>query len=402
MPSAELSDTNQLPISGDSHVVEGPEVFAGLVERFGDEAPRIANVGDEVDAMVIPARGGGRALGAVKTGIASTRIGRAPSVERRPGHKPEPENFANPEARELCRRGFAGLSRGLVDGGARAADQEADGVAAEVLYPSRFLSIFGLENLDLLTSCFRNYNDWIADYSKEAKGRLVPLALIPLHDPERGVAELNRVLKMGFRGACIPRSAPQEHPYRDPAYEKIWAVAEEAGLPLSMHIGTNATQSGPQPSQGSRPRFDPIAEYAGAPISIQRTLTELICQGVAHRHPKLKFVVAEYNAGWIANWLDRLDQGYLRDRWAAVDYLDMRPSEYWVRQFLATFEDDRAGVLVRELIGIGNLMWGSDYPHLDSTFPCSRQILDEIMRDVPAPERHALTRGNVARLYGME
>ena len=228
------------------------------------------------------------------------------------------------------------------------------------------------------------------------------MALIPLHDPERGVAELNRVLKMGFRGACIPRSAPEQRPYRDPAYETVWALAEEAGLPLSMHIGTNATPRRPQPSQGSRPPIDPIAEYASAAGSIQRTLTELICQGVAHRHPNLKFVVAEFNAGWIANWLERLDQGYLRDRWAAADYLDMRPSEYWVRQFLATFEDDRAGVLVREMVGIGNLMWGSDYPHLDSTFPCSRQVLDEIMRGVPAPERRALTRGNVARLYGLE
>ena len=153
MQGAGLSNANQLPISADSHVVEAPEVFAGLVERFGDEAPRIANLGDEVDAMVIPARGG-RVLGALKAGIASTRLSRAPSVQRRQGHKPEPENFADPELRELCRRGFAGLSRGIVNGGARAVDQEADGIAAEVLYPGYLLFIFGLENLDLLDKLF--------------------------------------------------------------------------------------------------------------------------------------------------------------------------------------------------------------------------------------------------------
>ena len=401
MASAALSDAGQIPVSCDSHVVEAREVFAGLAERFGDEAPRIATVGDEVDAMVIPARGG-RVLGAVKAGIASTRMKRASELQRRAGHKPTPENYTSPELRELCRRGFGGISEGLVKGAARAADQEADGVAAEVLYPSYFFPIFGLENLELLTSCFRNYNDWIADYAKDAKGRLIALALIPLHDPTRGLAEMERIVKMGFRGACIPCTAPEERPYRDPAYEPIWALAEEAHLPLSMHIGTDATQRRPRSSDGPRPRADLIAGYASAAVSIQRTISELICQGVAHRHPNLKFVVAEFNAGWIANWLERLDQGFMRTRWAAVDYLNLRPSEYWKRQFLATFEDDRAGVLIRELVGVDNLMWGSDYPHLDSTFPCSRQVLDEIMRDVPAAERHAMTRGNVARLYHLE
>jgi hypothetical protein len=156
-------------------VVEAPEVFAGLAERFGDEAPRIATVGDEVDAMVIPARGG-RVLGAVKAGIASTRMKRAAELQRRIGHKPTPENYTSPELRELCRRGFGGISEGLVKGAARAQDQEADGVAAEVLYPSYFFPIFGLENLDLLTNCFRNYNDWVADYAKDAKGRLIARA----------------------------------------------------------------------------------------------------------------------------------------------------------------------------------------------------------------------------------
>ena len=78
MAAVPMSDKNQLPISCDSHVVEAPEVFAGLVERFGDEAPRIASVGDEADAMVIPARGG-RVLGAIKAGIASTRIATQPT-----------------------------------------------------------------------------------------------------------------------------------------------------------------------------------------------------------------------------------------------------------------------------------------------------------------------------------
>ncbi len=384
-----------LPISADSHVVEAPEVFAGLTQRFGDEAPRIASVDGEVDAMVIPARGG-RAVPAAQLGIAGRRLDPGRQIERRPGHKPLPEDMDDPYIREILRRGFAGLREGLVHGEARTTDQDQDGIRAEVLYPSFFFPIFGLDNFDLVAACFRNYNDWLADYCRSAGGRLVGLALIPLHDPAAGAKEVERTLRMGFRGGCIPCTAPVQRPYRDAAYERVWAAAEEAGFPLSMHAGTNGPRRRPV---GASPGFDVLIAYAGAAVSIQQTLVELICQGVAHRHPQLKFVVAEFNIGWIAHWLDRLDQAVRRSPEAAADYLDLRPSEYWRRQFFATFEDDRAGVLTRELVGVGNLMWANDYPHLDSTWPCSHQVLDEILCDVPAGQRRIMTHDNAAALY---
>ena len=382
-------------ISADSHVVEAPEVFAGLAQRFGDEAPRIANVDGHVDAMVIPARGV-RAVPAAELGIAGRRLDPGRSIERRIGHKPLPEDKGDPYIKEILGRGFGGLREGLVRGGARAAEQDQDGVRAEVLYPSFFFSVFGLDNTELVAACFRNYNDWMADYCRPAGDRLVGLALIPLHDPAAGAKEVERVLRMGFRGGCIPCTAPLERPYRDAAYERIWAMAEEADFPLSMHAGTNAPR---RRKIGSTPNFDYLIAYAGVMVSIQQTLVELICQGVAHRHPGLKFVVAEFNTGWIGHWLERLDQAMLRTPEAAADYLDLRPTEYWRRQFFATFEDDRAGVLTRELVGVDNLLWANDYPHLDSTWPCSHQILDEILGDVPAGERRAMTHDNVAKLY---
>jgi predicted TIM-barrel fold metal-dependent hydrolase len=384
-----------LPISADSHVVEAPEVFAGLAQRFGDEGPRIASVDGQVDAMVIPARSV-RAVPAGELGIAGRRLDPGRRIERRPGHKPSPEDKGDPYIQEIVRRGYAGLREGLLRGGARAADQDQDGIRAEVLYPSIFFSIFGLDNIDLVVACFRNYNDWMADYCRPAGERLVGLALIPLHDPAAGAKEIERALRMGFRGGCIPCTAPVQRPYRDPAYERVWAAAEEADFPLSMHAGTNGPRRRPI---GANPGFDYLIAYAGAAVSIQQTLAELLCQGVAHRHPRLKFVVAEFNTGWIAHWLDRLDQAVRRTPEAAADCLDLLPSEYWRRQFFATFEDDRAGVLTRELVGVNNLMWANDYPHLDSTWPCSHQILDEILCDVPAGQRRIMTHDNAAALY---
>jgi len=178
------------------------------------------------------------------------------------------------------------------------------------------------------------------------------------------------------------------------AYEPVWSAAEEAGFPLSMHAGTNGPRRRPV---GAGPGFDVLIAYAGAAVSIQQTLVELICQGVAHRHPRLRFVVAEFNTGWIAHWLDRLDQAVRRTPEAAADCLDLLPSEYWRRQFFATFEDDRAGVLT--LVGVHNLMWANDYPHLDSTWPCSHQVLEEVLGDVPAGQRRIMTHDNAADLY---
>lgn len=383
-----------LPISADSHIVEAREVFAGLADRFGDDAPRVGET-PEGDGMVIPSDRGG-AVGAGRMGIAGRRLDPGRRVERRPGRKPSPEDPKDAVVLGWIREGYAGLRKGIVDAAQRAADQDTDGVRAEVLYPSFFFRVFSLENTALVEAAFRNYNDWIADYQSQAPERLVALALLPLHDPAAGARELERVLRMGFRGACIPCTAPSGRPYRDAAYEPIWARAEEALLPLSMHIGTGASAASWQTLVSSA-----ISGYASAPQAAQDTVSELICQGVAHRHPGLSFVVTEFNAGWIATWLERLDQGFERTPKAAAACLDRRPSEYWSRQFYATFEDDRAAVLTRELIGVDRLLWGNDYPHRDSTWPVSPTLLDELFVGVGDADRVAMTQGNAAALYGL-
>lgn len=386
------------PISADSHVVEGPGVFAGLTERFGDDAPRVMNTDTEVDAIVIPAKGL-RGPGAARLGLAGMRLREGNSVERRAGHKPEVDNLTAPDMAALIAKGYAGLRPGIVDGARRHEDQDADGLELEFLYPG-FFGMFSLENVELLVACQRNYNDWLYDYATAADGRLYGLAAIPVQDPQAARVELERVIKRGFKGGCIPCSSPADRPYRDEAYDPIWALAEEAGFPLSMHVGTNAYL--PAEYRSRHPVRDGIAEYSVAPTTVQRTLAELICRGVAERFPKLKFVVAEFNGGWIAHWIERLDQGLLREwRFREEAFVGTRPEEIWRRQFFATIEDDRPALLTRDLIGVDNLMWGSDYPHTDSTFPCSLDVLDELFEDIPDDVRKKITRENVKRLYGV-
>ncbi|HIG40660.1 MAG: amidohydrolase family protein [bacterium] len=383
-------------ISADSHVVEAEAVFTGLADRFGDDAPRVINAGTLEDAIVIPAKG--------KKGIRK-RMGWAglrhrENVQRRKGHKPEVDDITDPEAQALLVKGYDGLRTGIRDGAFRHEDQEIDGVEAEFLYPG-FFGLFSFENLDLLVACQKNYNDWLYDYAAAARGRLFGLAVIPIQDPDSAATELERVIKKGYKGGCIPASSPVDRPYQDPCYERIWSIAEEASFPLSMHVGTNSYL--PPQYRSKAVNRDSVFDYANAPATIQRTIIELMCRGVAKKHPNLKFVVSEFNAGWIAQWLDRVDQGVLREfRFKLQEFTGERPHDVWRRQFYATIEDDRPAILTREIIGVDNLMWGSDYPHVDSTWPCSMEVLDEIFEGVSDVDREKITSGNVKALYQLQ
>jgi uncharacterized protein len=387
------------PISADSHVVEGREVFTGLAERFGDDAPRIMDVGDQVDAIVIPSRGM-HGVSVARMAMAATRLARNEPLERKPGHKPDVAHMDDPELKALFAKGYDGMRAGLVDGSKRYQDQDADGLAAEFLYPG-FFGMFSLENTDLLVAVQKNYNDWLHDYATAANGRLFGLAAIPLQDPAAGAAELKRVIDMGFRGACIPCTSPADKPYFDLDYEPIWAMAEEANFPLSMHVGTNSYVP-PEYRHGGKQRRDGIADYAASQGTVQRTIVEFMCRGVCERHPELKIVVAEFNAGWIAHWLDRVWQGLQREwRTRSEPYRGDHPADIWRRQFYATIEDDRPALLTRDLIGVDNLMWGSDYPHTDSTWPFSVPVLDELFEDIDPAVKARITNENVRTLYGI-
>ena len=385
------------PISADSHVVEGPDVFAGLADRFGDEAPRVVHADGGADHIVIPASKGRR----VNVGImalAATRLDRAEPLERKRGHKPGTGTVEDPEIRAYLDGGYAAMRPGLTDGALRGEDQDLDGLAAEVLYPG-FFTMFGIRNVELLVALQRNYNDWLHDQCAASKGRLLGLAALPVQDPDAALAELERVLALGYRGVILPSNAPRERRYCDPEYDPLWARAQEARIPVSFHVGCFSHMPAWLKESSGR---DPIAVYSGTATLIHDTLVELMCRGVCRRFPELQFVVAEYNAGWIAHWLERADQGWQREYGKNPDGPAVEPvEEIWKRQFFATIEDDQPALRTRDMIGESRLMWGSDYPHTDSTWPCSAEVLDEMFEGYPASTRAAITRENVARLYGL-
>ncbi len=202
---------------------------------------------------------------------------------------------------------------------------------------------------------------------------------------------------MGYRGVIIPSNAPKGRRYCDADYDPLWARAEEAGVPVSFHVGCIAHVPDWMKATAGR---DPIAAYSGTAALIHDTLVDLMCRGVCKRFPDLKFVVAEFNAGWLAHWIDRVDQGWQRE--FAKDPSSHKPEpvgEIWKRQFLATIEDDQPALRTRDIIGEDTLMWGSDYPHTDSTWPCSIDVLAEMFEGYPPEARDKITRTTVIDLY---
>jgi predicted TIM-barrel fold metal-dependent hydrolase len=362
--------------SCDSHVVEAPEVFEGL-ERFGERAPRIVNEinGRQGTFLYWPKQN--RPVPVGRFGIAGHRLD-------------DPETYVR------IARGWDGMNPGVRDPVARLKEQDQDGIVGEVMYPSLNMLTYSIDDPEVVQAVFQRHNDWIVDYCSHSPERLIGVGCLPLPDVDAAITELHRVAKKGVRGVAIPCTAPPSRPYSDPSYEPFWAAAEETGLPLTMHIFCGNTWD-----MGLPPHFNAISSYALSHASIAWTVETLITSGVAERHPGLQWVCAEWETGWLAHWLTRLDHAAYRSPQAAAPGLTLKPSEYFRRQFFATFEDDEVGVRTRDLIGVDRLLWGNDYPHHDSIWPHSMEVLGRIMKGVPEDEVRQMTWSNVLKLYGL-
>ncbi len=376
-PEAMIADqqTKTLCISSDSHVVEPQDAFAGLEKRFGDRAPKIIRneEGDWLD-------------------LGNGKLGFGIGLSLVAGHDP-----GAPETKEMAKKGFDIARPGVLDPAERVKDQLLDGIDAEVLYPTCLFTVHqNLDDLEIKKATLANYNDWIVNYSNGAPGRLFPLSVVQMDDLDEAIAEMERAAKNGCVGTCIPCTAPPDRLCTDPYYDRFWAAAQDLGQPLAMHIFTSST---PNHGLGDWGRQGYTMAFAG----ICRTIMDIIWGGVCERFPELVFIPTEFETGWVAHFLQRFDWGWHRQgglrEFSGI--MSMKPSEYWARNFRITFEDDEIGIRTRDVIGVDNLMWGSDYPHGDSIFPDSQGVLDRIFEGVPAEDRYKITVENVCKLYNL-
>ena len=308
--------------SCDSHVVEGPEVFDGLVDRFGDRAPRVVNKWKDRDAVFVAWPSIDFAMSVGRLGIAGA-------------------NLNLPETKEKIARGWDLINPGVKDPVARLKEQDQDGIVGEVMYPSINMLTFMVDDVEVVDAVFQRHNNWIRDYCSHAPERLIGVGCLSLRDIDMAIAELKRCAQMGIKGVAIPCTAPVDKPYSDPYYEPFWEAAEDIGLPLTMHIFC-----GSEPGMSLPKDWDQVVSYTLAHAAAWNTVSNLVTSGVCERHPKLHFVMAEWETGWIGHVLQRWDHAYYRAR--AVDQtpeLPMLPTEYFpppVHRHLRGRRDRRA------------------------------------------------------------
>jgi len=189
--------------------------------------------------------------------------------------------------------------------------------------------------------------------------------------------------------------------YDRPEYEPFWAAAQDLEMPLSLHIATFRPSSGVayEDNRSARPAL--IAMWDRY---MKVSLAHMILAGVFERYPRVRVGSVEHELGWVPFFLDRLDYTYTqrarRPWWHR--FKDGLPSDFFRRNVFLSFQEDSLGMRDRALIGVDQMMWGSDYPHTESTFPQSQKLLDRVFAGVPDEERRRITRDNAARLYGFE
>ena len=370
-------------MSADDHVFEPPDLWTSRIEsKFKDRAPRIVRIEDGSDwwmcedLMAMPMVAGS------ETGV----------------RLEAPEKMSMQDVFENVRPGGYLPEE-------RLKDMDVDGVEASIIYPTVGLSLFGLiQDSELLTSIWKSYNDWLGEFCKQYPQRLKGIALLNVDDVQVGIKELERCTKLGFVGALITVYPPEDKAYYSPEYEPLWAAAQDLGIPLSLHSFTNRLDASQESSKVSL--FRPTPTYqCNSDHWVRMSLGDIIFSGVFERYPNLQVGSVEQELSWVPFFVDRLDYNYTqqakRDHWYTFKE-GMLPSDYFHRNVFLGFQEDPLGIRLRDIIGVDQLQWGSDYPHHNSTWPKSRQILEKILVDCTDEEKAKIAGGNAARIYNID
>jgi predicted TIM-barrel fold metal-dependent hydrolase len=269
-------------------------------------------------------------------------------------------------------------------------------VHAQVVY-SPLTTQLRIQDGELRAACQRAYNDWAAEFNAASRGRILLLADIPSHDPKAARDELLRAAKLGHRGAIIHQSQGTDPVFED-AWHPFWDAVQETGLPISTHLGPGSHSLKPQLGSWRMPAF-----VAVVPMQLDEVLSGMIFSGILEDRPNAKLVLGEAGLGWVPYVIERLDHEHHKYYEQTKDRrLSMLPSELFARQVYVTYEDEKLGVELIPRIGVRNVMWASDYPHGDSTWPHSRKAIDgSPIWDLGPEAVRRVTAENCAELYGI-
>ncbi len=288
----------------------------------------------------------------------------------------------------------------------RLADMTRDGIEASFMFGP--IQAFACDDPELRRAIHRAYNDWLVELCSAAPTRLYGVAALPggPGDRDAAVAELRRIaaetdLKQ------VNFLVGEANQLYTAEWEPLWAAAEETGLVVSFHVGGGAAGQNLATRSGERPANAFFFSKAFITTFID-TFHGLLAEGVLDRHPGARVLLAEVGLGWLPWLVHDMDYRYARlvDRRSYWEprggiHLTMPPSEIWKRNIWVTFQDDPVGLAQLEFCNEDHLLWASDYPHPDSTFPDSRAVAASQMSRLTPGQRRKILRDNARALYGL-
>ncbi len=383
MSSAELFLPDPLPrevkytvISVDDHVVEPAHTFEGRIPKhLADRAPRIIETeqGHQVWEF---------------EGQTFTQVGmNAVAGRRKETVKLEPFRFEH-------------MRPGCYDIGPRVKDMDLSGVWASVNFPSQITGFcgrvfFNAQDRELGMACIKAWNDWLfEEWHEPYPERIVPLGITFLADPELAVAEIRRCGERGFTAMTFPE---RPHMIGLPSlwdrdhWDPIMQAMVDTDMAICLHVGSSGLNQAPP----GAPSLQLGATLFSA-VSLN-ACAEWVWSGYALRMPKLKIVMSEGGIGWVAMLLDRLDN--IIDRSGYGLGWDERPADVLKRNFWFCTIDDPSTIDTRHRIGVENIMFETDYPHGDGTWPDTQLVLEKAWGHIPPAELRAMCSENAARVF---
>ena len=326
-------------------------------------------------------------------------------------------NQAGRTAKDFKMAGKRSEQRAVWDPVVRIADMDADGIDAAVLFGGGPLGTF---NSELYIASFEAYLRWVWDFCATDRRRLVPIAYLPMRDVDETIGLLRMAAKMGFRSANIP-AFPQNpdgfstsanvgalksgqtaaltgdpkgaRQYLDPEFDRLWAEFEAHDMTVTIHLGARV------PRFGDKKHF--LADMPMSKVSMIEPIAIMIFNGIFQRFPKLRLASVESGVGWMAWAAEYMDRTWEKQRYWTDSPISEKPSFFMDRQVYASFIQDRTGVLCRDLPGARNILWSSDYPHSETTFPHSRDIIARDFEGIPVADVQDITANRARQLYGV-
>jgi predicted TIM-barrel fold metal-dependent hydrolase len=297
----------------------------------------------------------------------------------------------------------------------RLADMDLDGIDAAVLFGGGPL---GTMNTELYIASFRAYNRWLWDFCAADRRRLVGAAYMPMRDIDETIGLIREAAKLGFRtvnipafpqaadgvstsakvanvnlaqGAALSGDPSGDKPYWHPDFDRLWAEICELDLTITFHLG------GRVPRFGDKDYF--LADLVMSKVAMAEPVAMAIYGCIFDRFPKMRWATIESGVGWMSWMTEYMNRTWEKQRFWTDSKLKEKPSFYMDQNIYASFINDRVGILNRDLPGGRNIMWSSDYPHSETTFPNSHKVIERDFHDIPENDIRDIVCNRASRVF---